>query len=103
MLEDIRRRIESGSYWFTIHGFERCVERGIAPEEVKYAIVHGETIEEYPEDKYGPSCLILGKARNGRILHVHCSVDPGWIITAYDPTLNPDEWDPEFKKRRGRI
>jgi hypothetical protein len=40
MLEDIRRRIESGDYWFTIHGFERCVERGIEPEEVKYAIIH---------------------------------------------------------------
>jgi len=40
------------------------------------------------------------KARNERILHVHCAVDPVWIITAYDPTLNPDEWDPDFKKRR---
>jgi hypothetical protein len=32
-------------------------------------------------------------------LHVHCSIDPVWIITAYDPRLNPDEWDPEFKRR----
>src|SRR4030042_730356 len=103
MLEDIRRRVESGNYWFTIHGFERCVERSIAPEEMKYAIMHGEIIEEYPEDKYGPSCLILGKARNGKILHVHCSIDPVWIVTAYDPALNPDGWDPEFKKRRREI
>jgi len=48
MLEDIRTRVETANYWFTIHGFERCVERGIAPEEVKYAIVNGETIEEIP-------------------------------------------------------
>jgi hypothetical protein len=100
MLESILRCIERGNYWFTIHGFGRCVERGIAPEEVKYAIIQGEIIEHYPEDKYGPSCLIPGKTRNGKILHVHCSIDPVWIITSYDPTLNPDEWDAEFKKRR---
>jgi hypothetical protein len=100
MLDDIRRHIESGNHRFTIHAFERCVERGIAPEEVKHAIIHGEIIEEYPEDKYGPSCLILGKARNGKILHVHCASGPVWIITAYEPTLSPDEWDPEFRKRR---
>jgi len=62
--------------------------------------MHGEIIEEYPEDKYRPSCLILGKAMNEKKLHVHCSIDPVWIITAYDPALNPDEWDSEFKKRR---
>jgi len=100
MLEDIRRRVEVGNYWFTIHGFERCAERGVAPEEVKDAINRSEIIEEYPEDKYGPSCLILRKARNGKILHVHCSIDPVWIITAYDPTLNPEEWDSEFKRRK---
>ena len=103
MIDDIRKRVERGYHRFTIHGFERCAERGIAPEEVKYAIMHGEIIEEYPGDKYGPSCLILGKAMNEKILHVHCSIGPVWIVTAYDPTLNPDEWDPEFKKRRREI
>ena len=27
------------------------------------------------------------------------SSDPLWIITAYDPTLNPEEWDKNFKRR----
>jgi hypothetical protein len=35
-----------------------------------------------------------------RILHVQCSLNPVWIITAYDPTLNPEEWDANFKRRR---
>jgi hypothetical protein len=100
MIDPIRRSVESANYWFTIHGFERCVERGISPEEVKDAIIQGEVIEEYPEDKYGPSCLIYGITRRRRILHVQCSVDPVWVITAYDPTLNPDDWDPEFKRRK---
>ena len=62
--------------------------------------MQGAIIEEYPEDKYGPSCLIYGITRRGKILHVQCSVDPVWVITAYDPTLNPEEWDSEFKRRK---
>ena len=56
-------------------------------------------IEDYPEDKYGHSILIYGKTEKGRIIHVQCSVDPVWIITAYDPRLRPDEWESDFKRR----
>jgi len=67
---------------------------------VRYVILSGEMIEEYPEDKYGPSCLIYGVSREGRILHVQCSIEPVWIITAYDPTLEEEKWDKDFKRRR---
>jgi YgiT-type zinc finger domain-containing protein len=61
-------------------------------------ILNGEIIEEYPEDKYGPSCLIFGRTRNGRAIHVQCSLPPTiWVITLYEP--EPDEWI-EFRKRR---
>jgi hypothetical protein len=33
---------------------------------------------------------------------VQCSIDPVWIITAYDPTLNSDKWDKDFKRRQVR-
>lgn len=102
MIEFIRAGVREGRYRFTIHGFERCVERGISPEEAKEALLSGEVIETYPEDKYGPSCLICGTARKGKILHIQCSIDPIWIITAYDPTLNPDEWKDNFKRRKKR-
>ena len=101
-IELIKKRIADRDYRFTFHGFERCVERGISPEEVKSVILIGKIIEEYPADKYGPSCLICGTTEQGRILHVQCSIDPVWVITAYDPTLSPDEWDEEFTRRRGR-
>ena len=99
MIERIKKQVEAENYRFTIHGFERCVERHISPNEVKYAMLSGEIIEDYPEDKYGPSCLIYGVTKEGRILHVQCSIDPVWVITAYDPTLNPDEWEADFKRR----
>ena len=100
MIKSIKKRVEIDDYRLTLHGFERCVERNISPKEIKSVILSGEIIEDYPEDKYGPSCLIYGTTAGGKILHVQCSVDPVWIITAYDPTLNPEEWDEDFKRRR---
>lgn len=100
MLEEIKRKVFGGDYRLTIHAFERCVERNISPNEIKNVIISGEIIETYPEDKYGPSCLICGTTESGKILHVQCSIEPVWIITVYDPTLKPEEWDENFKRRR---
>lgn len=103
MIDRIIKNIKSGEYRFTIHALERCIERDISPLEIIDALLSGEIIENYPEDKYGPSCLIKGITKKGRILHVQFSIEPIWIITAYDPTLKPNEWDKEFKRRLRKI
>jgi len=72
----IKQQVQAGNHRFTIHGFERCVERNISPMDVKHAILPGEVIEDYPKDKYDPSCLIYGITKQGKILHVQCSIDP---------------------------
>jgi len=100
MIEKIRKRVEAEEWRLTVHAFERCVERAISPVEIKCAMLSGEIIEDYPKDKYGPSCLVCGTTEKGRILHVQCSIDPVWIITAYDPTLNTGRWDKAFKRRQ---
>ncbi len=66
MIERIKKQVKAGNHRFTIHGFERCVERHISPKKVKYAILSGEIMEEYPEDKYVPCCLIYGITEEGR-------------------------------------
>jgi len=100
LIDTIKKQVKSGNYRYTIHGFERCVEREISPNETEGVILSGEIIENYTDDKYGPTCLIHGKTEKGRILHVHCSIEPVWIITGYDPTLNPEEWEADYKRRR---
>ena len=69
-------------------------------QELREAIAGGDVIEVYPEDKYGPSCLIFGMTRVGRPIHVQCS-DPNRptvkIVTVYEP--DPALWI-EFKVRR---
>ncbi|MFZ0727812.1 MAG: DUF4258 domain-containing protein, partial [Desulfobacterales bacterium] len=75
--------------------------RDISVAEVAAAIAtRSEVIEDYPDDKYGPSCLILGYTKKGRPLHVQCSYPSRTlvkIITLYEP--DPDLWI-DFRARR---
>ncbi|MBA2880020.1 nucleoside-diphosphate-sugar epimerase [Desulfosalsimonas propionicica] len=92
--------VRNDQHRLTLHAVERLIERNIQPTEIKEAILNGEIIESYPDDKYGPSCLVSGISHRRKALHVQCSVDPVWIITAYDPALSPGRWDKNFKKRK---
>lgn len=84
----------------TLHLLDRCRQRGITIEDVKNVLLHGEIIEQYPNDYPYPSCLELGLSISGRYLHVCCGVGDNklWLITAYYPT--EDEWEPDMKTRK---
>lgn len=95
----IQDKVRKGEYYWRQHAIERSIEREIAEEDVTEVIFNGEIIEEYPEDKYRPSCLIFGRTRQGRPIHVQCSLPPEvWIVTLYEP--DPNEWL-DFNKRKG--
>jgi len=85
--------------YYTVHAQEQMAGRRILDAEVREIILgtQAEIIEQYPEDKYSPSCLICGVTRQGRILHVQAN-DQGVIITVYEPDIN--QWQDDFKKRR---
>jgi len=94
----IQEKVRNRAYSWRQHAVERSIERVIAEEDVAEAILNGEIIEDYPEDKYGPSCLIFGRTRQGKAIHVQCSLPPEvWIITLYEPEAN--EWV-DFRKRK---
>lgn len=85
-VEGIRVKIGIGEYRFSDHAVKRMIKRSITRSEVEEAILSGDIIEEYPDDKYSPSCLIYGRSKAGRHLHVQLSLPPTVIvITAYDP------------------
>ncbi len=98
-ISKIQMIVEADQHRFTLHALEKIIERNIQPAEIQKAIMNGEIIEYYPEDKYGPSCLIFGRTAS-KVLHIQCSLDPVWIITAYDPRLFPEKWDRGFKMRK---
>jgi len=90
-IEGIKDKIRHGEYRFSDHAVKRMIRRSIDRSEIEDAVMAGEMIEEYPDDKYSPSCLIYGRTRDGRDLHVQLSLPPSVIIiTAYDP--DESEW-----------
>lgn len=100
LIEDIRGKVAAGDYENSLHTNLRRDKRGITCEEVLQAIASGEVIEDYPNDKYGPSCLILGYTDTGRVLHVQCSYPTRElvkIITVYEPL--PSRWI-DFRSRK---
>jgi hypothetical protein len=90
-IKKIQDKIRRGEYRFSDHAVKRMIKRSIDRLEVEEAILSGEIIEEYPDDKYSPSCLVNGKTGKGRILHVQISLPPAIvIITTYEP--GSEEW-----------
>ena len=100
MIDEIRRRVARGDFEFSQHAVDQAIIRHISVQELREAIAGGDVIEVYPEDKYGPSCLIFGMTKVGRPIHVQCS-EPNRptvkIVTVYEP--DPALWI-EFKVRR---
>jgi len=100
MIEAIRTKIADGHFEFSKHAVDQSILRAISLGELIEAVETGIVIEDYPEDKYGPSCLILGHTKAGRPLHIQCTHatrDFIKLITMYEP--DDDLWI-DFRTRR---
>ena len=100
MIGRIRERFERREYEYSLHAVDQSILRKITVIEVEQAVAHGEVIEEYPSDKYGPSCLIFGRTGEGRPIHVQCTT-PSRLVLKVITVYEPDEtkWI-ECRKRR---
>ncbi len=86
---------------WTYHVNMRLKGRFIPREAVCDAVESYEIIEAYPEDKYLPSYLVLGRS-GGEAFHVLFAADLEGstvrVVTAYRPSA--DEWEDDLKTRR---
>ncbi|WP_330203279.1 DUF4258 domain-containing protein [Cyanobacterium sp. Dongsha4] len=92
-IDEIRLQLRAGQFQFTRHGLRRLVERNISRSEIIETGENAIIIEDYPDDKYSPSCLVLGITINQRFLHLQVSrkdADILTIITLYEP--DPQDW-----------
>ena len=99
MIDKLRERFRRLEYEYSVHAVDQSIERRISTSAVEEAVERGEIIENYPADKCGPSCLILGFTADRRPLHIQCTYplrDPVKEITLYQP--DPDQWI-EFRRR----
>lgn len=75
------------------------MERNVSELEIREAGAEAVVVEEYPDDKYGPTWLILGFTKSGRPLHIQVSIVDSpetKIVTLYEP--NSNEWE-DFTRR----
>lgn len=100
MIEEIRQKITQGKFEFSRHAVDQSLIRHISVKELREVITTGEIIEDYPDDKYGPSCLIFGFTLTDRPVHVQCSYPSRpliKIVTLYEP--DPERWI-DFRVRK---
>ncbi|MBI4684487.1 MAG: DUF4258 domain-containing protein [Nitrospirae bacterium] len=87
---------------YTSHAVDEmnAEDKLITVAEVRQVVLNGEIIEDYPKDKRGHSCLMLGIPETQRPIHVVCAPKEEYlaIITAYIPSL--EKWQEDFKTRR---
>lgn len=101
LLDEIQAKIQRRMYEFSKHAVDQSIARDISVAELETAMAaRAEVVEDYPDDKYGPSCLVLGFTDAGRPLHVQCSYPSRplvKIITLYEP--DPERWV-DFRTRK---
>jgi len=102
LIDEIRAKIDGGRFELSRHAVDQTILRQIRVQDIRDAIATGQVIEDYPDDKYGPSCLILGFTEALRPLHVQCSYPSRpkiKIVTLYEP--DPELWV-DSKTRRSK-
>jgi len=62
--------LSAKEFEFSRHALKRAVERNISENEIVQVAENAEMIENYPDDKYSPSCLIFGFTKQKRLLRI---------------------------------
>ncbi len=100
-IDFIKQCLKDRRIRWSYHLNMRLKERFISREMILNSVDKFEIIEEYPNDKYLPSCLIFSEYENLKF-HIHIAVDYDdrsiVIVTAYKPSL--EKWNEDFKTRR---
>lgn len=93
-IRHIIRAIDAQNYRVTHHADEEAQNDELRFDEIFFSVHHGEIIENYPEDRPYPSCLICGSNADGEPVHsVWAYVEANHqaiLITVYRP--DPVRW-----------
>jgi len=100
ILKQVRAQAATENIRVTQHAQQEMVEENITLDEVLQAIATAQILENYPEHKRGPCCLLNGVTDNGRPVHIVCTTAQPVliIITVYEPKL--PKWVTPTQRRR---
>ena len=66
---NIINAIRASRVRITDHADEEAIADGLTYDGIYFSVIQGEIIEDYPDDKPCPSCLILGRNFSGEPIH----------------------------------
>lgn len=87
--DKLKRLLTEDAFIISNHARSRMFQRNISTENIQEVVIHGQMIEDYPEDEPCPSALFFAYSE-GRPCHVvvaECE-DHVRIITVYIPENN---------------
>jgi hypothetical protein len=92
VLERLRTQFAAADYLVSLHAPREIEDEAISTQEIEAALAHGQVLENYPDAKRGPCCLIGGDGGQKRHIHVVVTTEhqPPIIITVYQP--KPPKW-----------
>jgi len=99
IFEIIQEQVNNRSIRFTLHAHQKMVAEKISVADLLQALSSAQLLEDYPDYERGPCCLVCGKTKTGRPIHVVCTTTQPelLIITIYEPTL--PKWIAPFQRR----
>ncbi len=93
-VDSIRGAIQRSHVRISDHADEEAEADELTFDEIYYSVLRGEIIEDYPDDKPYPSCLIYGMTFSGDPVHSVWAYnnENQWavLVTVYRP--DPDLW-----------
>lgn len=93
-IDDIIEAILANRIRITDHADEEAHADNLTFEEIFFSVIQGEIIEDYPNDRPYPSCLIFGQNFSGEPIHSVWAYNEEnkWtvLITVYRP--DPNRW-----------
>ncbi len=93
-IENIINSIRSSRVRITDHADEEAFDDHLTYEEIYSSVIQGNIIEDYPNDKPYPSCLIFGRNFSNKPIHSVWAYNSNnlWavLITVYRP--DPERW-----------
>jgi hypothetical protein len=93
-ISDIQNAIRMGSVRITDHADEEARNDNLSYDEILFSVLMGKIIEDYPDDKPYPSCLIYGNTFENESVHTVWAYNGknkyAVLITVYRP--DPSRW-----------
>jgi Domain of unknown function (DUF4258) len=100
-LSKIRAASRDGRIKWRYHALLRAAERGITRERALRVLYEGEVLEQRPDAKPFPKCLMMRIEEDNRPLYVSIGydeeIDTLYVITVH--WLDPEKWDDPWTRR----